>query len=164
MRSFTTPPVTAEVTILPGSGGILTPDPGNISIEIPPNAVTTTTTLSYTLQPVPTQDVTNFLFAGRAFTLNAWDNASQPVTTFNQPYTMTVVYDGYDLIVAGAFPGELNLAYWDGVEWQNILPCAGCSNDTENRTITVVLDHLTEFALLADTAERLHSYVPYVLN
>jgi hypothetical protein len=164
IRLFTTPPVTATATILPGSGGTLTPDPGNISIEVPPNAVTATTTLSYTLQPVPTQDIANFLFAGRAFTLEAWDDASQPVTTFNQPYTMTVVYDDYDLLVAGAFPSELNLAYWDGVEWQNILPCAGCSNDTENRTITVVLDHLSEFALLADTSERLNVFIPYAMK
>jgi len=162
-RSFTTPPVTATTTIGPDSGGTLTPDPGNISIQFPPGAVTDTTTLSYTLQPRPSQSLANFRFAGRAFTLEAFDAHGQPVTTFNQPFTLTIVYDGFDLLAAGINnPSKLNLAFWNGSEWERILPCAGCSVNTENHVIIAVIDHLTEFALLAPV-ERL-VFLPVVLK
>jgi hypothetical protein len=162
MRSFITPPVTATTTILPDNGVTLTPDPGNISITFPPMAVTATTTLTYTLLPLPAHDLANFRFAGRAFTLEASDEQGRPVTNFERPFTMTIAYDGDDLFAAGAFPSELNLTYWDGANWQNILPCAGCSNDTDNRIVTVVIDHLSEFALLADTSTRSHTYLPVI--
>jgi hypothetical protein len=162
-RSFTTPPVTATTTISPDAGATLTPDPGNISIQFPPGAVVGTTTLSYTLQPYPDQDLANFRFAGRAFTLKAFDTNGQPITTFNQPFTITIVYDGLDLIAAGiGNPSRLNLAFWDGSRWVEILPCTGCSVDTQNQTITVVIDHLTEFALLAPVERSVH--LPVVLR
>jgi hypothetical protein len=162
-RSFTTPPVTATTTISPDSGGTLTPDPGDISIQFPHGAVTDTTTLSYTLQPRPSQSLANFRFAGRAFTLEAFDAHGQPVTTFNQPFTLTIVYDGFDLFAAGIDnPSKLNLAFWNGSEWEWILPCAGCSVDTENHTVIAVVDHLTEFALFAPR-ERL-VFLPVVLE
>jgi len=162
-RSFTTPPVTATITISPDSGGTLTPDPGNISIQFPPGAVTATTTLSYTLQPQPSQNLANFRFAGRAFTLQAFDAHGQPITTFNQPFTLTIVYDDSDLLAADIRePSRLNLAFWNGSEWKKILPCTGCSVDTEHHTIIAVIDHLTEFALLAP--QERFVFLPIVLK
>mgnify|MGYP005868284471 CR=1 FL=1 len=159
-RTFTTPPVTASAAISPDSGGTLTPDPGNISIQFPPGAVTAQTTLTYTLQAVPNHDLANFRFGGRAFTLEASD-ASGPVTTFQRPFTLTITYDSTDLLAAGiGDPSRLNLLFWNGSAWEKILPCAGCSIDTVRQTVTVVLGHMTEFALAAPAETR--AYVPVV--
>jgi hypothetical protein len=35
------------------------------------------------------------------------------------------------------------------LQWIGLLPCAGCSLDTVNNRLIAVLDHLTEFGLLA---------------
>lgn len=162
-RSFTTPPVSATTTIDPASGATLAPDPGNISIQFPPNAVAEPTDLNYTLHSYPTQSLANFRFAGRAFTLEAFDQGGQPVNAFAQSFTITIVYDGFDLIAAGIVdPADLNLAYWDGDAWVNILPCTGCSIDTDTRTVTVVIDHLTEFALLAPRKTCI--YLPLIVR
>ena len=149
LRSFTTPPVFTQTVISPESGGTLSPDPGNISIQFPPGAVDETTTISCTMHALPTQDDAGFRFGGRGFSLEAAD-AQGPVTTFNEPFSMTVKYDSTDLVYAGIDdPSKLNLSFWNGLNWENVLPCTGCSNDTGNSTITVVIDHVTEFALLA---------------
>jgi hypothetical protein len=161
-RSFYMPPVTATTMISPNSGGTLTPDPGNISIQFPPDAVTNTATLSYTLLSTPNQDLTNFRFANRAFILEASDLEGRPVTAFSESFTMTVAYDSFDLLFAGiGDPSKLNLAFWDNDAWESILPCPGCSVDTVSQTVTVVIDHLSEFALLAPK-ERI--YLPIVLR
>jgi hypothetical protein len=161
-RSFTTPPVTATTEINPSTGGTLTPDPGNISVQFPPDAVSAQTTLSYTLQPEPERELANFRFGGRAFTLEAFD-ANGAVTTFNQPFTITIVYDSWDLFAADiGDPTRLNLVFWNGSEWEEILPCAGCSIDTVNLKVTVVLDHLTEFALVGPDETKV--YLPIVIK
>jgi hypothetical protein len=74
-----------------------------------------------------------------------------------------VTYADADWQSAGvAVETELNLYYWDGQQWRAILPCAGCSQDVVNNRITVVLDHLTEFALLADG--RSQHYLPFLTD
>ena len=129
-------------------------------MQFPPGAVTQQTTLSYTLQPEPDQDLANFRFAGRAFTLEAFDSNGD-VTTFNQPFTITIIYDTWDLFAAGiGDPSRLNLVFWNGSEWEGILPCAGCSIDTVNRTVTAVINHLTEFALVGPAAPKV--YLPII--
>lgn len=161
-RSFTTPAVMTSTEVSPIDGGTLTPDPGNISVQFPPGAVTQQTTLSYTLQPEPNQDLANFRFAGRAFTLEAF-NSNGNVTTFNQPFTITIIYDTWDLFAADiGDPSRLNLVFWNGSVWEEILPCAGCSIDTVNRTVTVVINHLTEFALVGPDETKV--YLPILLK
>jgi len=73
------------------------------------------------------------------------------VTTFDQPYTITIHYDEADWQAAGIWPeAGLNLAYWDAdtAAWVGLFPCAGCSLDTVNNVLVVVLDHLSEFAMV----------------
>jgi hypothetical protein len=160
-RSFVTPPIITSTQISPSNGGTLVPDPANISIQFPPGAVTAQTTLSYTLQPEPSRSLANFRFAGRAFTLEAFDSNGR-VTTFNKPFTITIVYDAFDLIAAGiGDPSRLNVVFWNGSQWARILPCEGCSIDTVNQRVTVVVDHLTEFALVDPTRKV---YLPIVLK
>jgi len=118
---------------------------------LPAGLVTTTTTFTYTELLTPTEASGAFAFAGRSFTLVATDAAGQPITTFSSRYTITLNYLDSDWQAAG-IPAEenLNLYYWNGSAWVGLLPCAGCALDTVNNRITVVLDHLTEFALLGN--------------
>jgi hypothetical protein len=120
-------------------------------VELPAGVVTANTTMTYAQTISPTETTGSFAFAGRSFTLNATDAAGQPVTAFNGRFTITLNYSDADWQAAG-IPAEenLNLYYWNGTAWVGLLPCAGCSLDTVNNRITVVLDHLTEFALLGN--------------
>ncbi|MFV9506303.1 MAG: hypothetical protein AB4911_17265 [Oscillochloridaceae bacterium umkhey_bin13] len=161
LRSLTTPEVSATGTITPAAGGTLTPDPGTTTIQFPAGTVGSTTTLSYTLMAEPDQRLANWRFGNRAFTLKAF-SGDTPVTTFSQPFTITLDYDLDDLRAAGiGDPTLLNLLFWNGTEWVPLLPCAGCSNDTQNRRITAVLDHLTEFALAASVKTV---YLPMIVR
>jgi hypothetical protein len=154
IRFFVTPPVTATAVISPDIGGTIDPDPGNVSIQFPPNAVTTTVTVSYTLQPQPNHNLANFRFGGRAFTLEAFSQDGQQIHDFNAPITITLSYDGWDLATYGINnPSRLNLAYWNGSEWQPILPCTGCYVDVEQHRIVIVVNHFTEFAVVASPTD-----------
>ncbi len=145
-RSFTTP-VTSAVTTITAGGGTLDTSPSCLSMTFPAGAVSTPISLTYEMLSTPQEAFPNFLFANCAFTLVAYAG-NQQVTQFDQPYTMVLSYDPSDLLAAGiGSPQELNPAYWNGSEWQYILPCSGCSVDTTKHTVTVVLNHLTEFAL-----------------
>jgi hypothetical protein len=137
-------------SISPITGGEITANNGAITMQFPGGAVTTTTTILVSTVATTTHSLANFRFAGRLFDINATDAYGQPVTQFKQPYTLTLKYDDADWQNAGiADESDLNLYYWNGSAWVGILPCAGCSLDTANNKLTVVLDHLTEFALLA---------------
>jgi hypothetical protein len=74
---------------------------------------------------------------------------------------MVLNYDPSDLLAAGIdCPTKLNLLFWDGAAWQPILPCAGCSLDTTNHKLTIVLDHFTEFTLAVPIEHQV--FVPLV--
>jgi len=115
--------------------------------------------LLYTQQTTTTQSLGNFQFAGRTFQLGATDSNGQPVTQFNQSYTLTIHYSEADWQAAGISEAGLNLIYWNGSQWAALLPCVGCGVDTVNNVLTVVLDHFTEFALVGS---RYQLYLPLV--
>jgi hypothetical protein len=76
---------------------------------------------------------------------------------------MMIRYDASDLLAAGITDAsQLNLLFWNSSEWETILPCNGCSIDTANRTVTVVLDHFTEFVLVAPDVNKV--YLPLILR
>jgi hypothetical protein len=146
------PPVaTAIATAAPSDPVTLTLPSDWGQVSLPAGVVAGTTVITYAQTSTPTENPGSFAFAGRSFTLEATGAAGQPVTTFNGHYTITLNYLDSDWQAAG-IPAEenLNLSYWDGLAWVGILPCAGCALDTTNNRITVVLNHLTEFALLGN--------------
>jgi hypothetical protein len=163
ISSFTTPALTASANVTPDGGGTLSPDPGYLTVNFPPGAVSEAVTLDFRLLSTPQQSLPNFRFANRAFTLEAFAG-SQEIEQFAQPFTMIIEYDESDLLAAGiSDPNELNLVFWNGTAWEEILPCAGCSINTTNQTVTVVLDHLTEFALVAPGPATTESvYLPLI--
>jgi hypothetical protein len=96
----------------------------------------------------PTHEYGTFRFAGTSFQVEGTDNNGLPMTSFNEPFTMTVRYEEQDWQAAAIASEEsLTLAYWNGSQWVNLLPCAGCSLNTTDNRLTILLDHLTEFAL-----------------
>ena len=164
-RSFTTPAATATGAISPAAGGTFAPDPGFLTIDFPPNSVPADTELTFELFATPQVTVPgNYLFGNRSFAVTASANG-QPVTQFSEPFTMTINYSASELAFADIFdPAKLNVIYWDGAEWVEILPCDGCRVDTENQTVVLVLDHLTEFALVSSFEATHVLYLPTVIR
>lgn len=145
---------TVSDTVQPGEAATLTLPNGRGQIEFPANLVTAPTTFTYAEQDAPSQALGSYTFAGLSFTLVATDPDGNPVTSFPASYTIRLTYQDSDWQSAGiADESLLNLAYWNTVngQWMNVLPCEGCSLDTEQNQLVAMLNHLTEFALLAST-------------
>ena len=135
---------------LPASGGVLAAA-GGISVTVPPGA--TAAGADFVLNDIaaPTQEFDDAQVPVRAFTVQAFDGAGQPITHFAQPLTIQVTYTDEDLQALGLDENSLNVAYWDGAAWVRILPCAGCTVDRAANRVTFTVNHLTEFALTAST-------------
>jgi len=145
---------TVSYTVQPGTAATLTLPNGRGQIEFPADLVTVATTFTYVEQDAPSQNLGSYTFAGLSFTLVATDPDGNPVTSFPASYTIRLTYQDSDWQSAGITDESLlNLAYWDIAtgQWMNVLPCEGCSLDTEQNHLVAVLNHLTEFALLAST-------------
>jgi hypothetical protein len=146
--------------------GLVTPNggtlnfAGDLSLQFPPSAVTSPITVTYTRLVLPTQSLGSARSAGHSFTLEARDGSGQPVTHFGQPYTLVISYTDEELATLGVSEDDLNVAFWSGSAWVDTLPCAGCGVDTVGNRITVVLDHLTEFALVGGEETRV--FLPLV--
>jgi len=139
-------PATASIT---SAGGSLTNRDGSVTLTFPPNAVTMPITITYSGLTAPTQSLGSAHSAGHSFLLEARNSAGQPVTQFAQPYTLVISYSDAEIAALGINEANLNLAFWNGSAWVNVLPCAGCGVDTVNNRLTAVLDHFTEFALFS---------------
>lgn len=127
------------------NGGVITSVDENLSVTFPPGAVTTPVSITMVNVSRPINDAG---FVGVAFSIEATDPGGNAISQFQQPLVITVGYSEADLQNAGITDEQsLNLYYWDETQWVATLPCAGCLIDTEQNTITVVVDHLTLFAV-----------------
>jgi RHS repeat-associated protein len=110
-----------------------------VVLEFPPLAVTETVEIIYTAQPLV--DVPGFTYASHLFTLEAYNQAGQPVTQFAQPVQITIK-DIDPLHIPG-----ISLYYQDSQtdKWE-IIPSSVINNN-----VVAYLNHLTPFALLSDT-------------
>jgi ELWxxDGT repeat protein len=142
--SIVAAPGSAQVTPAGGSATF-----ANVDLSFPPNAVTAPITITYSGLVTPTHPLGGTFKSVGVFKLEARDSAGQPVTHFAQPYTLTISYTDEQLAALGIDENDLNLAFWNGSAWVNVLPCAGCGVDTVNNRLTAVLDHFTEFALFS---------------
>ena len=151
------PPVTA--TINKRDGGKI--DFGNgMNISFPPGAVDGRTDITYQPMLAPINALPNRRVPLRSFTLDARGANGQTITQFAKPFTLKIPYTDEEVQLLGLEETQLNLAYWNGKKWSNVLPCAGCGIDTANNLITVVLDHFTEFALLGNYGSDSPSATP----
>ncbi len=143
-------------TIDPVIGGVITSADNMVNVAFPAGAVTTTTTITIATATSATHSTFGFNFAGQAVDIRAVNTDGIPVTQFNQFFTLTFSYVESDWQNAGiSNENDLNLYYWNGSVWQEMLPCAGCFHNTENNKFIILLDHLTEFALLEDNKVNL---------
>lgn len=142
-------PDLSTALIMPSQGGQISSSNGQVTASFPPGAVGSPTTLTFTQQTAPQHAPGSFLFANSSFRLEALDALGQPVTTFSKAYTLTVTYKDTDWQSSGIKSEDsLSLYWWDGSQWANLLPCSGCSHDPVNNQFSILIDHLSEFALL----------------
>jgi hypothetical protein len=142
--------VLSEATISPNNGATLMSVDDKVIAVFPPGLVESETRIKLTKRTLPPHPIGPLEYAGAAFDLSAYGPNGVPVTQFLGDLTLTVDYSASGLQAAAAEAEEqLNLYWWDGGAWQGLLPCEGCSHDSEGQRFIVVLDHLTEFAVLA---------------
>ncbi len=141
-----TPTETAVTArIQPDTGGSLSAAFGiSVSLTFPPGAVSEP--VDVTLRPLESGPATgNFQVVGRLFQITARTLSGVPVTTFDPPFLLTIRY--------AALPSGETVApylyYWNATTgvWEQI----PASHNATTRTLTAVLDHLTEFALLQES-------------
>ncbi len=135
--------------VTPTEGGTIT-GPNNIQLDFPAGAVAQASMVNVATLPAPQlPDNQRALYGFRA---TAATLGGQPITTFAQSYTLQVPYTDAQLVALGITdPTTLNVAFWNGAAWTNMLPCNGCGVDTANKVITVVADHFTDFAVLGQS-------------
>jgi len=153
-------PVTANTQITAGNGGALTTADG-LRLTFPPDAVSTTVTLTYRQLFTPTAALGTGRQVVRSFTLEARTGGGELITTFNQPYTLTLDYTEAALTALGIDETGLNVLYWHGSTWVEMLPCLGCRVNTTANQVIVIADHFTEFALVG---EQDRVYLPLLIR
>jgi len=138
------------VTVGPSEGGIIVAtgaDGMTTTIKVPPGAVTEPTQLAYTSVPTITCSLPGFVFAGRAFRLEAHRNSAlHPGLVFEKPVTVTIHYT--EANVAGLDENRLELRYWNGSAWSTD-GIIVVKRDTANNRLVVTVAHLSEFAMFA---------------
>ena len=116
-------------------------------------------TLTITLQEVTTPPPTGgFQLLGRIFSITAEDGDGNPVTHFDQNITIVIIYDESE--IEGMAEEDLALNYWSVTEkrWVFLMT----EVDKEANTLTIHVDHWTDFAVLEVPRSRV--YLPALLR
>ncbi len=140
-------PVTA------GEGTTATCDAGGASVDIPAGAVTSDYTVSVEKVASGTPAVPGGLsLLGASYEFNCYDTNGTPITTFSQPVTITISYDPAAL--NGMSEDSLIIYYFDTADstWKAVTPCVV---DKVNHTVTITVNHFTQFGILGATATAL---------
>ncbi|MEZ4645097.1 MAG: hypothetical protein R3E31_20580 [Chloroflexota bacterium] len=99
------------------------------------------------------------------FHVEVYDELGTPMTSFTEPYTVTINYEDLAWQAAGIEDeATITLVYRDDAEapWQNAHPCAGCGLDTQNNQLVTLLNHATEFAVVGQTVSGESVFLPIV--
>lgn len=144
----------SSMQTIPVSGGSFSSGDGLVALTVPANATTESVMIQYNRLFTPTVMLPNNAQFALGFNLRAIKADGTAVTQFAQPLTLTIHYPSdAELSNMGIDENDLTLSYWNGVQWQSAYPCTGCSINTSQNRITVLLDHFTEFALVAETPQ-----------
>lgn len=140
------------------SGDVVTTVDEVASLQAPAT-LTQTLTITYTPQLTASMSVGDVSVMVASFQLRATDPEGNPVVTLGEPLTLTLSYRGAD--VAPWLESALSVMRWDvdAGEWVALEVIA---RDTAADTITVRLDHFSEFALFAEDRRAL--FVPVLLR
>lgn len=155
---------TASLTLIPSQNNSLASPNQSVTVTIPANTFDSSTTFTYTQQLGPSQS-TGFLgFAGASFQIEAVNQYGQPLTSFNNPITLTVDYQLEDVV--GLDETGLLLYLWDPElqDWidaaQTCEPGSTYQRDFLNTKLSVGICHLTEFALMSGPPQPI--FIPIV--
>jgi thermitase len=152
-----------SVTVAPTQGGAIVASRGTswtITIQIPVGAVTETTDLTYTPVSTATSCPAGYVFAGHAFSLDAFRGGiPQPGLVFESPVTITITYiDTGDLD-----ENTLELYYWNGETWSTD-GITVVERDALQSRLVARLEHLSEFAVFARRAQDHRIYLPLIVS
>ncbi len=166
----------------PERAAILEPDTSTelrtqdaITLTFASNSVTHTTIVTATANFTPTLAMNDFIFIGQGVRTGMLDAADAVLAdadarqaadassvnnlspSFQQPYTMTITYDDADWQQRGVSnESVLNVYAMGKGDWEALLPCGGCTIDTEANTITLQTNQITDFALMRRVRWSLH--------
>lgn len=140
-----------------GSTLVSTDAQGNgATISIPAGVAAQPTTFLYT--PVSTENTAPpaFTFAGRAFTLDAYQSGAKlNFFSFQKPIVVTLTYADAD--VAGLSEGTLKLYLKSDNAWvdaaTSCTPTSSYTRDPAHNQVTVAVCHLTEFGLFGTRSQ-----------
>jgi hypothetical protein len=138
------PIATGSANLTPSQPGEMVTSDGSLTMTFPAGAVSNPTVITYTQLPEPPQPTGSYQFAGVTFQITAVTDLGNPVTTFSKPVEIVLHFTDQD--VAGLNPADLGVYYWNTTSsaWVLIPSIV----DMANHTITITLNHLTQFALL----------------
>jgi hypothetical protein len=137
------PLISTSTTITPAGGSLTTPDEV-VQLDFPAGAVSLPTTVTYT---ETTTAPAGELYGVHFFDLTAViSGTTTPVTSFNQPYTVTVNYSPSE--AGPAIDTTLGLYWWDGFQWVRE---PSSSVDVSNQQVVATPNHMTLFAVLGET-------------
>jgi hypothetical protein len=148
------------VSLPPGGGTVATAD-GALSFEAS-GALTQTVHITYTPGTTPTQSTGEFELAGVVFHLEATDEIGNPLLTISPPISLTVAYDEAALPL-GVDEADLELRRYD-LDLGDWVPLTVINRDLTANTLTVLLDHFSEFALLGVREVKFEVYLPVLMN
>ena len=112
-----------------------------VTVQVPVNAVTETTTLLYS----PAEVVDEIGYAGFSFGLTAFrDGEVLEDFSFETPVTIRIDYDDADVI--GLDENNLQLLYWSGMTWADAA-CGSYDRHPDENWLSVPVCHLSQFGL-----------------
>jgi uncharacterized repeat protein (TIGR01451 family) len=135
---------------------------GILTVTIPPSPTLPSNAyrLIYTRLTTPSV-AAPINYANLAFDLKLVDNLGQEIVnpTFTTPLTIDIHYD-VEQLPLGSNENELNIVYYNSSsgQWETV---EVISRDPDHDTLTIQIDHLTEFAL---TGFRGDIYLPIIVK
>jgi hypothetical protein len=120
------------------------------AINIPAAALATSGNVTLTITPktsLPSKKGDKPVWYGYDF--SATDSTGQKITSFNSNVTITFPYTDAQLAAQGITAGDLIPSYWDSTSgtWKKV---SNVSVDTTAKTVTITINHFTDFALTAN--------------
>ena len=117
-------------------------------------------TITYTPQLTTSHSTGDFELGGIFFSLQAEDENGNPILELSEPMTMTLSYNEENL-PAGLDESDLEIRRFD-IDLGDWVTLPLISRDTVGNTITVLLDHFSEFALMAPKGNTI--YLPLTMD
>lgn len=119
-------------------------------INIPASALATSGNVTLSISPkasLPSKKGDKPLWYGYEF--SATDSSGQAITSFNSSITITFPYTDAQLTARGITADDLIPSYWDDTSgtWKKV---SNVTIDTTAKTVTITVDHFTDFALTAN--------------